>query len=556
MSDNQNPDALVVGAGPTGLAMATDLIRQGLKVRIIDLAEKASNLSKATTIMPRTLEEFQIRGLHERVVELGKVMHGFSAFYKGLIVFKADYARISSDFNYLVNIPQCDVELVLREELDRLGGEIEWGVTLKEFEDHGDHVKAEIVDSSGNTENLDVSWLLGCDGAHSTVRKGLDLKFHGNAYQDTWLLADLSIDWKFTSDSSYSFFCEDGVLAIFPMPEGRHRIYILQTLEYQLNRDPEFSDIVEAVERIAPGICKLSDPDWMAEFHCHHRKVKHYRKKEGRVFIGGDAAHIHSPETGLGLNTGVQDSFNLAWKIASVHQGRSPESLLDTYDLERSFVGEQVVKLSDTTHKMTAQFGLMGNLTRSAMWRIFSNHLKTNFETFEAGLGLRIQYKGNDYVINHGKVDKFRLKTLPEAIAGVRSLEAKLLPPQATPDQKEYVRLYDRINPLRHTLMVMTGPDNSEQTVSYIRELIEFTEPVRDQLDILIITGMQTDEGFEEFSPNVFLDPTHHFHHHYGAETGAVFVIRPDSYIGLSSRPIDSKRPIKYLKQLFTKLDA
>ena len=554
MSKINNPDTLVIGAGPTGLAMATDLLRQGLKVRIIDRSAKASTLSKATTIMPRTLEELQIRGMHERVIELGKVMHGFSAFYKGHIVFKADYARISSDFNFLVNIPQCDVELVLREELERLGGEVEWGVSLKKFEDHGDHVSAELLDSAGNTESLNVSWLLGCDGSHSIVRKGLDLKFHGHSYQDTWLLADLSIDWKFTSDSSYSFFCDDGVLAIFPMPNNRHRIYILQTLKYQLNRDPEFSDIVEAVERIAPGICKLSDPDWMAEFHCHHRKVKHYRQKDGRVFIGGDAAHIHSPETGLGLNTGIQDSFNLAWKIASVHQGRAPESLLDTYDLERSYVGDQVVKLSDTTHKMTAQFGPMGSLTRSAMWRIFSNHLRTRFETFEAGLGLRIQYKANDFVTNYGKVDKFRLRNLPEANAGVRSLEAKLLPPDAKPDQKQYVRLYDRLDPLTHTLMIMTGPDNSEKTVACIRELVEFTEPIRDHLKFLIVSGMQNSAGFEEFSPNVFLDPSHHFHHHYGAETGAVFVIRPDSYIGFSSRPVEPKRVSKYLKNLFTKL--
>ncbi len=554
MIHNSNPDALVIGAGPTGLAMATDLLRHGLKVRLIDLAEKASNLSKATTVMPRTLEEFQIRGLHERTIELGKVMRAFSAFYNGKIVFKADYARLSSDFNYLVNIPQCDVELVLREELDRLGGEVEWGVTLTEFEDAGDHVSAELKHADGKTETLDVPWLLGCDGAHSVVRHSLDLEFHGNAYEDTWLLADLDIEWKFTRDSSYSFFSEDGVLAVFPMPNNRHRIYILQTLEYQLGRDPEFSDIVEAVERIAPGVCKLSNPDWMAEFHCQHRKVKHYRKKNGRVFIGGDAAHIHSPETGLGLNTGIQDSFNLAWKIASVHQGQSPESLLDTYDLERSYVGDQVVKLSDRTHKMTAQFGPIGSLARSAMWRIFSNHLRSHFETFEAGMGLRVHYQPNDFVENHGHVDKFRLRDLPEATAGARTLEAKLLPPDAKPDQEEYIRLLDQLDPLTHQLMIMTGPDNSEKTVSCIQKLIELTEPIRDQLKVLVVVGQQNLEGYEDVSTTVLLDPSHHFHHHYGAETGAVFVIRPDSYIGFSSRPIESKHVTKYLKRLFTKL--
>lgn len=554
MNNSPKTDALVIGAGPTGLAMATDLLRHGLSVRIVDLADKASNLSKATTIMPRTLEEFQLRGLHERTIGLGKIMRGFSAFYQGQIIFKADYDRISSDFNFLVNIPQCDVELVLREELERLGGNIEWGVTLTELKDHGDRVEAKLTHADGKTEELEVPWLLGCDGAHSVVRKTLGLKFHGNAYKDTWLLADLNIDWKFTAESSYSFFSEDGVLAIFPMPKGRHRIYILQTLKHQLGRDPSFNDIKDAVERIAPGLCTLSKPDWMAEFKCHHRKVKNYRNKDGRVFIGGDAAHIHSPETGLGLNTGMQDSFNLAWKLAAVHHGKAPFSLLDTYDQERSYVGNQVVKLSDVTHKMTAQFSAMGSMIRSRMWRIFSNHIRVRHEKFEDGLQLRVLYKPNPFVENHGKVDPFRLKELPEMVAGARCLEAKLLPPDAQTDQKQFIRLYDHLDPKCPQLMIMAGPDNSKETLACIRELIALTAPIRDQIKVLVILARQNMQGFEDIQATVLLDPTHHFHHHYGAETGALFVVRPDSYIGFSSRPIETKKTSKYLKRLFTDL--
>ena len=556
MTENQNLDALVIGAGPTGLAMATDLIRHGMKVRLIDLADKPSTLSKAVVLMPRTLEEFQVRGLHKRTQELGENVHSFSAYNQGQIIFHADYDRISSKYNFLLNISQCDTELVLREELDRLGGEIEWGVTLTDYEDLGDHVRADLKHADGKTETLEVPYLLGCDGAHSTVRHGMNAEFHGESYQDTWLLADVSIDWKFPHGHSYSFFCEDGLLAVFPMPGKRYRIYVLQTLEYQLGRDPELSDIIEAVERVAPGLCKLSEPEWLSEFHCHHRKVKHYSKKNGRVFIGGDAAHIHSPETGLGMNTGVQDAFNLAWKLANVRKGLMPESLLDTYDLERSYVGEQVVKLSDFTHKLLSQFTAMGGLVRSKMWRFFSNYYLNHFQKLEEGFQVRIHYKANDFVEHHGHAEHFRIKDLPEVTAGARCLDGNLLPPNTEADVENFVSLYDQLDPSVHQLMILTGSDHSQETQSCIRELIASTASIRSQLNILLILGRQDTEGYEDLDATILLDPTHHFHHKYGAEAGAVYVVRPDTYVGFFSRPIASKPVTKYLKSLFTKLEA
>lgn len=556
MSENQNLDALVVGAGPTGLAMATDLLRHGLKIRLIDLAEKPSTLSKAVVLMPRSLEELQLRGMHEHALGLGEKIHAFTTYNRGQIVFHADYDRISSYFNFLLNISQCDTEKVLRDELDRLGGKIEWGTTLAGFEDLKDHVRAEIKHGSGETEVLEVPYLLGCDGAHSAVRHGLKAEFHGDSYKDTWLLADVSIEWKFPHGCSYSFFSDDAVLAVFPMPGKRYRIYVLQTLEHELGRDPEFEDVVEAVERIAPGLCTLSEPDWMAEFHCHHRKVKHYRKKGGRVFIGGDAAHIHSPETGLGMNTGIQDAFNLAWKLAAVRKGIVPESLLDTYDLERSYVGEQVVKLSDFTHRMAAQFSALGSLVRSKMWRFFSTYYLNHYQKLEEGFQVRIHYPHNHFVEHHGHPEHFRIKDLPEVIAGSRCLDGRLLPPGAAPEDENFVSLYDHLDPRVHHLMILTGSDDSTKTIDCIRELFDRTTSIRDHLKVLLVLGRQDTMGLEDLSATILLDPTHHFHHRYGAEGGAVYVVRPDSYVGFCSRPIASKRVMKYLGGLFNGLDS
>jgi len=542
-------DALVVGAGPTGLAMATDLIRHGLRVRQIDTAKVPTDLSKAVVMMPRTLEEFHIRKLSRRALQLGVKVHTFSAFSNGQIIFHAEYKAVPSRYNYLVNIPQADTEMILREELAHLGGKIEWQTSLEDFKDTGDGVDVTIKGPDGQVTTERVSYLLGCDGAHSVVRHKLNLEFEGSAYSGSWMLADIAIDWKMRDGHGYSFFCDDGLLAVFQMPGDRYRIYVLQTDNYILNRQPTLEDLQEAVDRIAPGVCKLSAPHWTSEFHCHHRRVKNYRK--GRVFVAGDAAHIHSPESGLGMNTGMQDSFNLAWKLAYVHKGICPPCLLDSYNSERSYVGEQVVALSDATHKMWAQFSWLGKWTREPLWRYFSNYYAHHHERMEEGLQIRIKYKPSNYVVHHSSHETVRDNNF-EITAGGRALDGEL----QMPGNKEPVYLYDRLDPKRHHLIIFAGHPMTKEVRDVIRDLAEQTEPLREYLHLILILPLQHGKIYERFPGDVLLDPDMHFHFRYGSQRGALYVVRPDGYIGFASHPIRPEQLHEYLYRTFPKLVA
>ncbi|MDX2227865.1 MAG: FAD-dependent monooxygenase [Verrucomicrobiae bacterium] len=541
-------DALVIGAGPTGLAAATDLIRHGMRIRILDKAAAPSPLSKAVVLMPRSLEEFKIRGLDQKALALGEKIHSFSAFNHREIIFRVEYNRASSRYNYLVNIPQSDTEKVLREELTRLGGTIEWNTEMQSFTDHGDHVSVVIKNPDGKSETIQTAYLCGCGGAHSATRHGLNFEFVGAEYQDAWKLADVSIDWRFPHGHSYAFFSDSGLLAVFPMPKGNYRIYTIQPKTKILGRDLTLEDVATTVESIVPGLCKISNPTWMTEFHCHHRHVNSYSR--GRVFIGGDAAHIHSPESGLGMNTGIQDSYNLAWKLAYVRKGIVPPVVLDTYSSERAQVGREVVELSDFSHKVSAQFNILATMFRDSLWRFFSHYYKNNWKEFEKGLQLTVHYHPNLVVENHGATESLKDDAF-EGTAGTRCIDRNLLP--TTPDASP-TSLYHLLDPVKFHLLILTGANPTTETHASIKNLISLVEPIREHLRVILVIAGQDSAAFSSCTADLFLDPAMEFHFTYGAQKGGLFLIRPDAYIGLSTRPIRVPEAEKFLRKLFVKL--
>lgn len=556
VASNQSPmeservltEVLVVGAGPTGLALATDLLRHGISVRIIDVADKPSELSRAVVVLPRTIEEFRLRGMHERLLEVSEPVHRFLSYYKDQMVFNVGYEGIHSNFNFLLNVSQCDTEAVLRDELKRLGGEIEWGVSLNSFVDKGDAVQVQLNHPDGVSEVQEVAFMMGADGAHSTVRHGLGIEFKGGAYKDVWLLADVDIAWSLPHGNSYTFFGDDAVLAVFPMPGDRYRLYILQPLERELGRDPTFDDIKVAVERVIPGKCTLSNPGWMSEFHCHHRKVEHYCLPKGRIFLGGDAAHIHSPETGLGMNTGIQDSFNLAWKLARVLRGQAPQSLLGSYDKERSYIGDEVVKFSDITHRMMAQFSPFVRKMRSPILRLFTKYYQRHPADMELGFQLRIQYRASQFIENQGKPEGFH--SGPVVKAGVRLPGGQVLPTHARAEVKNAISLYDHFDPCQYQLLVLTGPEITDALCHELRELLGVIAPVRDQIAPVIVSNELADTRLGDMDATLFADPTLEYHYTCGALHGAVYVVRPDGYIGFAGHPVRADAVATYLKKV------
>jgi 2-polyprenyl-6-methoxyphenol hydroxylase-like FAD-dependent oxidoreductase len=345
--------------------MAAELARYRVPVRIVDKAPARTDKSKALAVWARTLELLGRAGCAEAFAATGLKTGAADILAGGKTITRVTFEHVASPFNYLLMIPQSDTERLLETHLESLGTRVERSVELVRFADSGDGVSGTLRRADGTSETVEASWLLGCDGAHSFVRQTLGMAFEGDTLETHFVLADVHVaGLPAPANELAIFWHEDGIAVFFPISPGRYRV--IADVGASPRHDPTLAEIQAIVDRRAPGGVRVSAPVWLAGFGINERKVRDYRA--GRVFVAGDAAHIHSPAGGQGMNTGMQDAFNLAWKLALVERGLARPSLLDSYSLERSAVAARI--LSDS-----------GRLTRVAMAR---NHLVQDVRNFVA----------------------------------------------------------------------------------------------------------------------------------------------------------------------------
>ncbi|MCM1968255.1 MULTISPECIES: FAD-dependent monooxygenase [unclassified Streptomyces] len=375
-------DVLVVGAGPVGLSAAAELRRHGVSCRLVDRLPARLPYAKAVGIQPRTLEIWDRMGLARTVIEAAVPLRGQLIYVNG-----TEQARIElmlpPEVPYrFAALPQYETERILEEHLAALGTVIERGTELLSFTQDGGGdgdgsaggVTSLLRTASGGEEELRTRYLIGCDGAHSTVRKGLGLSYEGGAFAEEYMLADVVSDWDLPEGYGLRSMHQgvdgatDDVLVCIPLPgRGRYRMSMLVPPELSARpaggpaagsaggpgagdgvlhgleggRVPELSHIQAVVDRLAPAPATVSGMRWSSVFRISHRIVDRYG--DGRVFVAGDAAHIHPPTGAQGMNTGIQDACNLAWKLALALRGAGGPQLLASYDAERRPVGEEVV---------------------------------------------------------------------------------------------------------------------------------------------------------------------------------------------------------------------
>jgi 2-polyprenyl-6-methoxyphenol hydroxylase-like FAD-dependent oxidoreductase len=333
---------LVVGAGPVGLTMAAELRRYGVELRIIDKSASRTDKSKALVLWSRSLELIQRMGCVDRFLAAGAPVHGARISNGAKRIADVTFDNVASPYPFALMIPQSETERLLEEHLAELGTKVERFTELASFEVLSDGVIANLRGSNGKEERVTVDWLIGCDGAHSAVRHGLGAEFEGSTEPSDFALADLRLE-GLHPDKLDVFWHAKGILAFFPIVGDRYRV--IADLGPAKNAsgltDPTLEEMQALVEQRGPGNIHLHDPYWLASFRINERKVKDYRR--GQIFLAGDAAHIHSPAGGQGMNTGMQDAFNLAWKLAMVIKGTAKPSLLDSYSIERSAVGDRVL---------------------------------------------------------------------------------------------------------------------------------------------------------------------------------------------------------------------
>ncbi|HEV3156972.1 MAG TPA: FAD-dependent monooxygenase [Candidatus Baltobacteraceae bacterium] len=340
-------DVVIAGAGPVGLFLAAELRRRGCTCLIVERNVGPSKHSKALGVMPRTLESLALGGI-DSLAALANPVRRFALHSRsGTALVRFD--GLPTPYPYVAIVPQSTTESVLAEAVRSRGAEIRYGVTLSWFREENSRVVVDVRAADGTNERHSASYLVGCDGAHSTVRELTDIPFVGEAYPEGAILADLPMRTSLPLDQAELYLRNDGLLTMFPISRDVRRIVVVFSggVKQEMTR-AWFQEQLDT--RGVPAT--LDEPLWVSAFHVHRRRANVFAK--GRVFLAGDAAHIHSPAGGQGMNTGLGDAFNLAWKIAWVCKGRASAGLLATYECERLPIALSVLR---TTNTLTQAIG-------------------------------------------------------------------------------------------------------------------------------------------------------------------------------------------------------
>ncbi|TCK42854.1 2-polyprenyl-6-methoxyphenol hydroxylase-like FAD-dependent oxidoreductase [Paraburkholderia sp. BL8N3] len=349
---------LIVGAGPTGLAAAMSLARAHIPVRLIDKAHEPSPYSRAIGLQARTLELFEQHRIVAPFLELGHRARVANLYSNGQRLARLDFDPLQTRYPYLLFLDQSETERLLTEHLKTFSVRIERGVELHDFSQGAAGVQASLRHPNGREETLRPSYMIAADGAHSLVRHRLDIGFAGKTYEQTFLLADVQADSDWPDDEFHIFASGEGLAALFPMGGGRARLIADLPTPPAAGARPTLEECRALVERRVHHRVKLSNLGWSSHFQLNSRMVD--RLRVDRIFLAGDAAHVHSPAGAQGMNTGIQEALNLGWKIARMLAGGASERLLDTYHIERHPIERDVLRQSNMLTQMAgAEHGPM-----------------------------------------------------------------------------------------------------------------------------------------------------------------------------------------------------
>lgn len=418
-------DVLIVGAGPTGLTLAAQLQTFGVSFRIVDRLLDRARESRALAIQARTIEILQGLGIAEQLVSAGRTSTRLMIHFEHRVAeaelggFRVPDTR----FPFILFLSQAETERIYDDHLVARGVRVERGVELVEFSARDTGVDCTLRHRDGHEERVCTAYLVGCDGAHSSVRKGAGIPFKGGTYLQDFLLGDVEADGPLRRDTIHSFPGSHGVAMFFPLGSPSTWRIIAMTpggasvvSDAPLTSDASLPELQSVVDGATGATVRLSDPTWLTHFRLHHRQTASYRA--GRVFLAGDAAHIHSPVGAQGMNTGIQDAWNLGWKLALVVTGRANEALLDSYEAERWPVGRTLLRTTDrifslfTRTMSAAPFAAW--IRREMVSRILPRVLRsTRLRNFAFGFvsEFRIRYRKSP-VVSEGKP---RLRAGPRA---------------------------------------------------------------------------------------------------------------------------------------------
>ena len=352
MGETHKTEVMIVGAGPTGLSLGCQLARYGVDFLIVEKRESVTPYSKALGVHARTLEIYEQIDLARTAIAQGTIAGKVRMLEGGKVLGEIDLSNVGeglSAYPFMLVFEQSRNEQLMYDWLLQKGHNVRWQTELQTFSQTDSGVTATVANSQGDLETVEAKYLVGCDGPRSLVRHSLGFSFEGSTFERLFYVADVRIDWKFTHDALTVCIAPHSVVAFFPLP-GENRWRIVGSFPEGHEKEPAdivYEEIEEQIKKEAQLELDITRVDWFSTYKVHTRHVDRFSR--GRCFIAGDAAHIHTPAGGQGMNTGIQDGYNLAWKVAMVLKHSAGTKLLDTYNEERL---PNAKRLTETTDRM------------------------------------------------------------------------------------------------------------------------------------------------------------------------------------------------------------
>ncbi len=360
-------DVLIVGSGPTGLMLANQLVRRGVRVMIIDRHSGPARETRALGVQARTLEIYQKLGLIDRALELGKIGRGADIWAQGRRMARiplGETGKAATPYPYILILGQDDNERIMGDKLRELGGSVQWNTELTGIEQESGRAVAALKLPDGTTRKTPFAWIAGCDGAHSAVREMTGITFPGEPYEHVFFVADVEATGSMVPDEVNAYLWRGGFHLLFPM-RGKDHWRVVGILPEELRDKPDvnFDAVIPSLRNAAGANLSFRGCSWFSTYRISHRCASHFR--QGRCFLLGDAAHIHSPAGAQGMNTGIQDAYNLGWKLALVAKGEAEEALIDSYEEERLPVAHTLLKTTDRAFKVAISDSWIAGLLRA-----------------------------------------------------------------------------------------------------------------------------------------------------------------------------------------------
>lgn len=544
---HRETDVLVVGAGPTGLTVAVELARRGIGCRVIDkLATPAGQADKAIGVHCRTMEIWEEQGVVREAMDAGIWLTGNMVFVNGVETHRMSWELPGLPYAHL-GLPQYETERILTARLATLGVRPQRGAELVDFTQDDDGVTATVSTADGGTETVRAQYLVGCDGAHSRVRELLGLTFTGGLgrFPQLFMLGDVDVDWDMPDGHLLRFLHEtdgrmDGMLVCVPLRgERRYRVATLAPPRFFAQTGgqdappgfsaelgaPALADVQAALDHLAPPGTRASNLRWSSVFRISHGIVDRYR--EGRVFVVGDAAHLHPPAGGQGMNTGIQDAWNLAWKLGLAVRGLAAPGLLDSYETERRPEGEEIVGRA-------VRMAFTDELDREDLKRQFLQEMS-----------MLLSYASSP-LVGECLSDPDALREAPRPGDRAPDVDGLLRRGVGHP-----LRLRDLTRGTRHTLLLYADASADEAVLRGIADLCaDVRRQTAGEVDAYLLLSPDAGEP-RLLDPPVLCDADGRFRATYGLTGTGLYLIRPDGHVGFRSQPVDPDALRKHLHLVF-----